>query len=638
LDLSVDPGYYYGEIPQKAMRVLIQATEQTGWHQALEEFLSTFPPAEAEFHRRYVMLEARAAWKYLLHVPPDGVVLDIGCGWGATSLALARTFKTVVAMDMTLERLQFLQMRSLSEGFDNLAFYRGGDGQFLPFAGGTFDAVVVNGVLEWIPIGKSGDPRQVQIQFLREVGRILKPNGQLYLGIENRLGFKYFLGQVEDHTGVRFISLLPRKLADIYSRLVRREPFRNYTYTKGGLQCVLKEAGYKGTEFYIPTKDYREFGQISKADGNWRNPQGLVNNFKRRIWHWFQRSRFYPQICLAYSVVANKEYVASALIEDLLSGLVPTSTARQENGKVEISRYVVSGEDVVIVEANVGAMRVVTKIPLNEQAAQDVEMNYNRIGEWGGQLSAGLAALLPKPVKIIRHGPTIAYVESCLPGSSAQGYLWKRKTVDRITEQAITFLMGFQRELMPGIIAGSEFVRVFFAEHITFLEEFLVSQGLGEEFALVKDYTIQTLSAQELPVLPCHGDFWLGNVLVDDKYKISGIIDWGTSLKEGLPLIDLCEMICEGEHFKSGRPLAQVLDEYLSNPNHPHYEKMKTYLEVFRLSYDSIRPMVVLSWMLRASKRLPIWKRDLAFCLIEDQITKVFPMIVKFIHSQSENI
>src|SRR5205823_4310509 len=106
--------------------------------------------------------------------------------------------------------------------------------------------------LEWIPdddslferidsrIGKAlkmmttffgeTNPRKVQLRFLEEICRILKPRGQLFVAIENRFDYEYFMGHPDHHSGLRYSSLLPRFLANLYSIFAARRPYRTYTY------------------------------------------------------------------------------------------------------------------------------------------------------------------------------------------------------------------------------------------------------------------------------------------------------------------------------------------------------------------------------------------------------------------------
>ena len=75
-----------------------------------------------------------------------------------------------------------------------------------------FNFAIVNGVLEWIPTQQdvvvrdyystkseaindsdTVDPYRSQLNFLKQVSRHLKDDGRLYLAIENRYDYQYYL-------------------------------------------------------------------------------------------------------------------------------------------------------------------------------------------------------------------------------------------------------------------------------------------------------------------------------------------------------------------------------------------------------------------------------------------------------------
>ncbi|HEY5904005.1 MAG TPA: hypothetical protein VIU39_15745, partial [Anaerolineales bacterium] len=98
----------------------------------------------------------------------------------------------------------------------------------------------------------------LQRMFLAEIARLLKPEGKVFLGIENRFGLQYLLGH-KDHSGLSFTSLAPRPVADWMvarsagsgqKRPRKREFFhreqtryRTYTYSLWGYRRLLNQAG-----------------------------------------------------------------------------------------------------------------------------------------------------------------------------------------------------------------------------------------------------------------------------------------------------------------------------------------------------------------------------------------------------------
>ncbi len=261
-DFRVDNVKYWGEYPQDTMKNLILRAQITGWEQALKELFLEKDPSYYE----YILDESRAHWHFLIPLKKEARILDLGCGWGTLSFALAKQYGEVFAFDITQERLEFITLKKMSENTANL-FPVCGKISALPFPDGHFDLVILNGVLEWIPsLEEEGKPYAVQLGALREARRVLKGNGSLYLAIENRWSLINFLGFKDTHSGLRFAPLLPRPVADVYSRLARRKRFREYTYTYWEHKRMLKDAGFSDIKFYAPLPSYRSFAYIIPLD------------------------------------------------------------------------------------------------------------------------------------------------------------------------------------------------------------------------------------------------------------------------------------------------------------------------------------------------------------------------------------
>jgi SAM-dependent methyltransferase len=117
----------------------------------------------------------------------------------------------------------------------------------------------MNGLLEWLGAGKdTGCPKKIQIEVLQKMKSLLKPGGHLYIGIENRFALSLLTGRGLDHTGLRFTSILPRFLADSYAKLRKRGSYRTYTYSRLGYIKLLREAGFKNVDFYLPWPGYND--------------------------------------------------------------------------------------------------------------------------------------------------------------------------------------------------------------------------------------------------------------------------------------------------------------------------------------------------------------------------------------------
>jgi SAM-dependent methyltransferase len=268
------------------MGFLLDITRSHGYRYAAENILGRFTDPELT---RYVLGANRADFRSVLPVTPASRVADLGAGWGAVACALAPHCAHITAMDTNPYTLRFVGMRAREEGLRNLTTVRIDpldDGR-LPFGNAAFDAVLMNGVLEYVGCATAdGPPDGAQVRSLQEIRRILAPGGSLYVGIENRYGYLYFLG-TRDHGGMRFTSLMPRSLAQAVARIRLGKPYRTYTHSYRGYRALLMRAGFRAPSVFIAVPNYRDPRFIVPADDN-RAITYLVRRYasylRRRSW------------------------------------------------------------------------------------------------------------------------------------------------------------------------------------------------------------------------------------------------------------------------------------------------------------------------------------------------------------------
>lgn len=218
---------------------------------------------------RHALDKSKADGRLLVEMTRESSVLNVGCGLGVISLAFAQVAGRVIAADPTLECALFVQARSTAEGVTNVVPLHAGVFD-LPFDGPTFDVVVLNGVLEWVPVSvQDGRPREVQLRALRTLGSLLEREGQLYVAIENRTGCQFLVG-AQDHGGTHFTSLLPRWGASVVTMLRHGRSYRAYTYTYPGYVSLFREAALRVERAYAAFPDHRRLRRVCEVRDIWR--------------------------------------------------------------------------------------------------------------------------------------------------------------------------------------------------------------------------------------------------------------------------------------------------------------------------------------------------------------------------------
>ena len=178
-------------------------------------------------------------WKTFL---PSTRILEIGAGCGAITESLLEVVDDSVcidALELSEKRAMINAYRNKSK--KNLQILVG---NLEEFSASGYDYVICVGVLEYA--GKFISDEEPFRGFLEKLRSFLKPGGELILAIENKLGLKYFNGAREDHVGRYYESLMD------YPQYTGIR-----TFSKKELRELLRDAGYKELEFYIPVPDYK---------------------------------------------------------------------------------------------------------------------------------------------------------------------------------------------------------------------------------------------------------------------------------------------------------------------------------------------------------------------------------------------
>ena len=116
-------------------------------------------------------------------------ILDVGCGPGFLSIDLAKSGHTVVGVDTSEKMISISKKQAFNSGVTGCDFYIG-DAEKTNFKDASFDCVVASGVIEYM---------NKDDIMLKEMNRILKPNGHLILNVSNVMGYSNALNFFTDN-------------------------------------------------------------------------------------------------------------------------------------------------------------------------------------------------------------------------------------------------------------------------------------------------------------------------------------------------------------------------------------------------------------------------------------------------------
>lgn len=175
-----------------------------------------------------------------MKISKDDEVLEIGAGMGAVSGALARMCKKLDCIELSKRRSMVNANRH--KDLDNIEIFVG-NFQDIEITK-KYDVITLIGVLEYA--FHYIDSEHPYEDFIRKVSNSLKPNGRLYIAIENKLGMKYMAGFHEDHLGKPYVGI------EGYSKSDKVK-----TFSRSQLNKLILENGFAKTEFYYPFPDYK---------------------------------------------------------------------------------------------------------------------------------------------------------------------------------------------------------------------------------------------------------------------------------------------------------------------------------------------------------------------------------------------
>ncbi len=146
-------------------------------------------------------------------------VLDVGCGGGILSEAMARKGASVLGIDMAQAALQVAELHAL-EGGVKLEYRLAAAEDLAATAPGHFDVITCMEMLEHVP-----EPEQV----LSALATLVRPGGQVFISTINR-NLKAFLLAI---VGAEYLlRLLPRGTHD-YARFIRPSELAGWARSSG---------------------------------------------------------------------------------------------------------------------------------------------------------------------------------------------------------------------------------------------------------------------------------------------------------------------------------------------------------------------------------------------------------------------
>lgn len=241
-------------------------------------------------------------------------VLDCGCGIGLTLYYISQYFKNSEGIDIDVKNINIARKQfSILKNKTPLHVY---DGKKLPYPDNFFDMVLSIEVWE-----HAQDTRTM----LKEIARVLKPDGILHVTTANKLW------PLEPHYKLLFLSYLPSRLADWYVRITGRSDFYHDIHLPfyGEFRKSVEEFFYVSDITFDTLINYKEVG-LHKERGSIIILIGALLKFIKK----FDRVRILSTLTKVMYAVLSNISLGWLFIAYPKKNLLPKMTSNKMTGKI----------------------------------------------------------------------------------------------------------------------------------------------------------------------------------------------------------------------------------------------------------------------------------------------------------------
>lgn len=387
-------------------------------------------------------------------------VLEIGSGCGAITGALARRAGSVTCIDLSQKRSLVNAYRNKEYG--NITIKVGNFKDIEPYLAEDFDYVLLIGVFEYGQAYIGG--KTPYEDFMRICNRHKKADGRLVIAIENKFGLKYWAGCREDHLGTYFSGL------EGY-----HEGGTARTFTRHGLERIMKSVGISDYHFYYPYPDYKFMTTVYSDDYLPRRGElsNNLRNFDReRVLLFDEKQVFdeiideeeFPLFSNSYLLVAGQglDVAYTKFSNDRSQELaIRTKIVKAESGKLYVEKLPDTEQACNHIRNTWKAYELLskryegTKININSCSIKDGDIRNGLVFEYcaGVTLEAllddclkrsdisGFEALIKEYMKWLRYGEdkaAVSNIDFIFPNILVDGDIWHLIDYEWTFEQQIS--------------------------------------------------------------------------------------------------------------------------------------------------------------------------------------------------------
>jgi aminoglycoside phosphotransferase len=277
-----------------------------------------------------------------------------------------------------------------------------------------------------------------------------------------------------------------------------------------------------------------------------------------------------------------------------------------------------AGAIVVELGPHAGAVEAIAKIagPAASAAVRAETKALERLAPVAR--SGGWSSLLPETIAAGDVAGGAYLVQRVLPGVNARRLLVDGTPAAPLVRAAATGLAPVHAGATTTRV-DADSVRLWVEEPCAFVASALRGRRRTRALRRLAAETAALLDGATVRVGWTHGDFWLGNVLVDDECTVTGIVDWDCAADAYPPHLDLLHLLLYGRSIRRRRPFGHIVRTAIDSPGWSESEAqvLAAYGDDYFTNGGS-RAAVTLTWLRHVTQNLsqfpyyaraPLWVR-----------------------------
>ncbi len=243
---------------------------------------------------------------------------------------------------------------------------------------------------------------------------------------------------------------------------------------------------------------------------------------------------------------------------------------------------------------------------------------------WNTRVLGVWREVLPRVLYQGLYENHLYWLEAPLPGVSASRVIQQSKRRDIVLRAAVETILCLHQRTSRVVTFDEILFKKWVLDPLRAIRESTLPLYYFRSHAILSEIE-QRLARRLLgkPVTVCwiHGDYWPENILVTpDGARVTGIVDWELSHPDGLPLIDLINLLLSTYRVLEAKELGHLIIELLEQGELPP-EWKTIYDEVCQRlgnNLPAIQDVLILFWIQHTSTKVfaanrlfinPFWAR-----------------------------